>query len=244
MKKLLKKLFKKHEIKFLSALLLYAAVVWILIWIDSQRLTAFALLVLNVVFIFGLLWLKLKPRRVLGLMLCGALAAAPIRVQADEPPNDGGDNAVFACVTVIIGGAIVWGLWKLCQKIPTPKPPETNCPPPWVPGTNTNTITNRHHRFPAIRMQNSGIEPVNAWQTMSLAFQSSTDGGATWQEKYSVTNWLCDNAMISVCYSNGVSLQTNAVGMGWTNGEAISDFTEVMPSRFDGDSCLWRAVQN
>jgi hypothetical protein len=46
-------------------------------------------------------------------------------VRAQPQPK----NVLLACGMLIVGGVIIWGLWKSCKKIPSPTPPPSDNPP-------------------------------------------------------------------------------------------------------------------
>jgi hypothetical protein len=52
-----------------------------------------------------------------------------------------GKNVLIGCGLLIVGGIIIYGLWKLCKKIPCPRPPPSDDPPS-PPQTNAPPATN------------------------------------------------------------------------------------------------------
>lgn len=230
-----------HHAKFLSGLSLYALAIALVgvAALKDYRYGLAGLFILNAITFAVWLWHHVKPKTIVTIALIAAITGAPIRQRAQEPPP-GEDAVAIACGVLIVGGIIVWGIWKICKMLPPPNPPpKTNAPPA---GGRTNQAPRISSVMPALLLPDFSAYNAPGWQTAAFGFQSSADG-ANWDEDYAITNWLCENLLISVCSSNGVALLTNVIPMSWTNEQVVCDFSSVMVSAMTDKSRFWRSVQ-
>jgi hypothetical protein len=165
----------------------------------------------------------------------------------EKPPPDNKDAiapVIAGCAIIVVGAIIIWGVWKLCKKMPSPpakgkgNPPSTNEPP-----QDTFIVGNFSTNGPGLFMPDGyDLAAENEWQGAVMLFQSSTNL-RDWRDEYSVSNWVNNSQWVSIMYSNGLPLKTNWGEMGWTNETIFSDFSKVMPRREDAPLKFWRVVE-
>jgi hypothetical protein len=146
----------------------------------------------------------------------------------------------MACVVLVIGAVIVYGLWKICKKIPGP--PATDPPPP-PPGTNAppKTNTNRVAHL-TLKMPDKDLHVDGQWQMNVSAFESSEDM-VHWSRALYFTNWFGASNIVSVAADDYGPVATNWMPAPWTNGEVICDFGNLQALLPDGDRKLYRMVE-
>lgn len=231
--------------KFLTGLAFYALVIVILSLFDDYRIIIYGFMLMNALAFAMALWAVCHSKKTVAMILAASLALAPTRGGSGEmPPSSPTKNAsvIWACGVLIVGGIIVWSLWKLCKRLPGPprnpgNPPGTNHPPEelWSPYAG--------HTLPPIIMPDTDITAsASEYETMVMHFQKSTDG-VNWVTAYTATNWAGPTYVFSVLYTNGVPLMTNQCDAHWTNETMVLDFSSVMESQASQPLMMWRAVQ-
>lgn len=200
----------------------------------------------------------MKPK-LIALVVAGAVLAAStltVSAQTDPPPGDGGggtNNIVATCVIGVlaigVGAVVVYGLYKMCQKIPNPAPIIGDVPddvkpsvPTAPPGTN-NPATNwapRRLYAPAI---NLGVFKAST-NVVTFACQTAGPDGVF------KTGFLIriDPAMgMMAADPQGNLLGTINPVTVWSDSEqqqySIFDFTGVAPVEPDAGMKLWRLAQ-
>ena len=164
-------------------------------------------------------------------LLIVALALMPINGRADDVPPPENGTVAWACVTLIVGGIMVYGLYRMCKKLPPMNPPEPPEEPPAPPPPNNRTNTNsfRTNLTMRLNMPERALTQTADWQMVTLAFQSSTNM-QTWRNDYFVTNWLSQSQLIYVCADgDGIPLLTNSQSISWSNEMVIADLSAVIP---------------
>jgi hypothetical protein len=228
--------------KFFAGTLFYALVLAVLSCFNDYRIVIYGFMLMNALAFSMALAALIKSKAIVALILCGALALAPAQAGEQPPPPPEKDSAVLAgCAILIVGAIIVYGLWKLCKKLPS-LPPTTRNPPVTNPPPNPNFVFGMDTNGPALVMPDWKITQLNDWDTAVMTFQSSTNG-ADWKDEYTVTNWFNNAQFVSIIYSNGLPLMTNFGPCYWTNGTMVSDFGPVMPAKETMALRLWRGVQ-
>ncbi len=118
----------------------------------------------------------------------------PCLAQNNDPPppddNPGGNMLALACVVVVVGAVVIYGLWKMCQKIPSPgapPPQHTNAPPTIPPhGTNQPPVkTNPPPRraLSSVPLLPSELDSIPAYTISALGYPDEVQGGTyiyTW----------------------------------------------------------------
>lgn len=155
------------------------------------------------------------------VLVAAVLGASSPRVDA-RPDDDGGGGVVAVCACVlVVGGVVCYGLWKLCQRIPSPNaqipppPPPTNYPP--VILTNRPTMGTNVHR---IRMANLNAEAGITAQNIAAYHMPDVVGGGEfhtiwraevqesmdlqeWTPSLSMTGWVSQAGEQVAFYTNG-----------------------------------------
>jgi len=167
-------------------------------------------------------------KRTVSVLLATSFLASASPLPDDPPPPPDDATAVEACLVIVIGGVVAWGLWKVCKNIPDPTdiphpqaPPPTN-PPPVINPTNappTNqppkhwwnklVSLNVSTNLPQHSIVGAGNDMAGrAYESsISYAIQSSTNL-QEWQTEVTAVGWLSSGASYWAYYSNGVPLVT------------------------------------
>lgn len=182
------------------------------------------------------------------LLLVLSLIAAPYRISAVDRtnPDNGKDSVVVACVVLVIGAVVVYGLWKLCKKIPgppaTPPPPPTNAPPA---GTNTNrngTVGKASWVLPRIHLPDTDLHDWPDWQIAVAAFEHSDDC-LHWTRCLYVTNWFSGSNIICLAADTNGPVATNWLTVSGPNAEVICDFGNLTALLPEPDKRFYRMVE-
>lgn len=170
------------------------------------------------------------------IALIAALVSTPVNAPKAEPKKDA---VLIGCAVIIVGGIIIYGLYKICKMLPpTPprNPPATN---QTHQGASLIKIDGPLSNAPALLLPDEAVANMDQWQSFAMAFQSSTNL-SDWRDEYSVTNWANSSQAVSILYSNSLPLATNFAPVYWTNDAVILDFSGAMTQSKDR---FWRAVQ-
>lgn len=231
--------------KFIIGVAAYALTVWLIYWLVPAKLCMFAVCVLGFLSFCVALWSLFKP--LVTVLVAAALLLAPhqARCQTNDP-GDGGNNAVFGCVVIIVGGFVLYGMYKLCQKIPMPgeepppPPPCTNCPPFIFP---TNRLHQIIRTMPEVRMPEKSLGVGTNWQTFTVSFESSTDG-AHWLPEVFLTNWVngAGEYVGVVADVSGRPLATNYSQFAWMSDTVLVDMDGIWTPPTGDRLRLWRMV--
>lgn len=232
----------KQHYRFLIGFTIYSAAMITACLLPNPRHSILGFILTNV-FAIWILWWKVThpgPRFLTALLIFSLIALPTNRAQADPQKNMA--MAIVGCVVIVVGGIVVYHLYKMCKRLlpNPPPPPSTNAPPA---GTSQPQPNPSLLQCPA-RLNGPDVEiaAVPQWQMSIVRFQSSINS-LNWRDEYTVTNWLSDNQLVSVCASNGVPLMTNFVALDWTNETVVSDFSAVMPAVVKDAVKLWRSVE-
>lgn len=126
--------------------------------------------------------------------------AGPIALEAQTtnsppPPPPDKDLLAVACAVLAIGAVVIWGLWKICKKIPPLNPPNsgTNAPPVNPPPTNSiHTNPPAPPRKTALTTSDTfmfqlDLENVQRYSIAQYQFPDTVSGGYyTAKSKWSV----------------------------------------------------------
>lgn len=180
----------------------------------------------------------------IAFLLCACLILIPFRSSAPEsPPPNGKPPLVLACVVLVVGAVVVWGLWKICQNIPPPNPPPPPPPPPPIrPGTNTNHVAHSSIQLPRLIMPETQLYKMADWQMLVVSFQTSEDN-IHWSARLFVTNWFSPTNIVCVAADASGPVATNWLDGPWPTGEAICDFGNLEALLPQGDRKFYRMVQ-
>ncbi len=178
-------------------------------------------------------------------LLCLSLLALPFEASAPEqspPPDNNPPSVLVACVVIVVGAVIVYGLWKLCKKIPGPPPKDGPPPPP--AGTNTNSHAGKASWvMPRLIMPDTDLAPVSDWQVVVGSFQSSSNC-SEWATHLFVTNWISDAMIVCVASDLNGPLATNWFYGPFTNNQqVISDFGNLQALLPQDDRKFYRMVE-
>lgn len=233
--------------KMLIGLTLYGLSVPLIVWLASvtdYRYGLAGFFLLGFVTFVVALFAATRSNKTISVIIIAALLLAPVSVARadDPPPNDPHTALGVGCVVVIVGGVIIWGLWKICKMIPPLPPPPKNPPPPNGTNQMIGSVSGPSSGAPALLLPDRAIYQTADWQMSVIKFQSSTNL-SDWVEEYAVTNWFSGNQLVSLCASNGIPVQTNFIAVAFTNDAVFSDFSSVMPTKETAPFKLWRAVQ-
>jgi hypothetical protein len=243
-----RELFKVNQMKkwfpFVASISLYALIMLIASILPDYRHGLAIVLILGALTQIFLLFCVLKPSKAkTTALLIAALLFLPLGTSRGDESSTGvhkENTVVVGCVVLVVGGIIIYSIWKLCKMIP-PVQGGTNAPP---------AGQNQQHNFGPVlaspmrlNMPAGTIPAGSGWQTSVISFQSTTNS-IYWKDEYTVTNWLSDNQLVSLCVSNGVPLLTNFVALSWTNETVFSDLSSVLPDQTKDRLKLWRAVQH
>lgn len=176
-------------------------------------------------------------KTLLAALIIAALALQPRRASADPEPQVA---PVVGCAIVVIGvgATIVWGLWKICDRV-FPKAP-TNPPPPPPPGTNgpTNKVTST--------VSSSLIDDVST--VFHLAVESCTNLAApVWIREARITGTMNGGQVVFVTEAAG-QVATSAANIGTMtyHGETYWAITNDIHALVDGlpprKEKFWRLV--
>jgi hypothetical protein len=179
-----------------------------------------------------------------------ALCIGIVLMPSDAKPQEKPPNPIFGCVVVIIGGIIIYGIYKLCKKIPDPKPPAeddppapppTNAPPVFNPPPTVNQFTPQV--FQALReIPSYSVSILDSYSggtfTSKWAFtiQASTDL-QSWHEAMRVTVWESDSGgAFYACSRNGTNQNfyfthqtgTNSLPVDFSDGKAEKEFFRIV----------------
>lgn len=223
--------------KFLAGLSLYAFVIVILSLFDDYRIAIGGFMILGSVTFALALWAIIKTGRFIGVVVAASILGMPLK--ASEPPERKENTVIMGCAVLVVGAIIIWGVWKICKKLPVP-PRKGSAPP------STNDVASAagpiNSLAPPLLMPEATITGSDDWDTAPMTFQSSTNG-IDWRDEYTVTNWFSPNLAIAVIYSNGIPLMTNAAPIHYTNENIVLNFSSVLPSSDMSPVKLWRSVQ-
>jgi len=166
-------------------------------------------------------------KRSIATLLVFALLASTTPTYADDPPPED-TTAAMACFTLIIGGIVAVGLWKLCKCMPNlpvaqpqPPPPPTN-PPPIINPTNAPPATNKppwyKRPFSWLSVNTNAVaqfaindagyrDHANAvYDAMIVAALESSTNALTWQNVCTITGYVSSGAAHFSFWSNGVPI--------------------------------------
>ena len=232
----------KHQVKFLSGLLLYALILLGISWLPDQYWILGGLILAGAV-TFGLAWSAwLKRRTVITGLLILALASAPVRAEAPDVREKKVAPVLYVCCVLVVGALIGYATYRICKAFKTIKKNLDNLK------TNDVTVVDgavlASHPNSALHMPPMPESEylTDDWQPVALTLQSSTDL-LNWTDAYSMTNYMGSNLVVSVIYSNNVPLQTNMAPVYWTNDPVFLNFAAVMPTNTSEPKLFWRAVE-
>lgn len=235
--------------KFLAGLVVYALVVWGMTLFDDYRVSVFGLFALCFLTFAMALWSLVRNNKAVSLLLVVALLLAPTKGGCDDAKSPAQKDAVGAviagCGVLAVGAVIIWGLWKICKKMPGPTTPPKNPPttnPPPDPDSLKRSFAAASTNGPVLVMPDLAITEQNTWDIAVIQYQSTTNA-TDWVPEYTATNWFNNSQFVSILYSNGLPLMTNYGAAYWTNDVMVSDFSAVMPSAEQAPLRLWRGVQ-
>jgi hypothetical protein len=238
----------KPVIKLLVFMVVLALVIWGLTLFDDYRVSVFGMMALCVLAACMAFWALVRRPGNIAILMALLLGLETVRSQDQLPEKkqdqkEGVGPVIAGCAILVVGAIIIWGVWKLCKKIPGPPPKgkapsSTNEPPQdtYMVGFSSTTP-------PLVMPDGYGITAYNDWDENHLKFQSSTNG-VDWKDEYEAVLWVNNSQWVNVMYDgNGLPLKTNWGFMGWTNETIVSDFSRVLPRRDDAPLKLWRALQ-
>lgn len=178
-------------------------------------------------------------------ILCASLALAPFTASPSDsnPPPDNKQPMFLACVVLIVGAVVVYGLLKICQKIPTPPaPPPPPPPPPRPPGTNTNHIGKSAWVMPRLQIPDQQVDSMSQWTMLVARFESSEDL-LHWSPCLYVTNWVSFSNVVCVAVDASGPVATNWLDGPWPTGEVICDFGNLAALIPAGERRFYRLVE-
>lgn len=234
----------KKWFPFIGSISVYALIVLIASMLRDARHGLAVVLILGALTNLFLLYVSLRPSKAkITAILIASLILIPLGASSPAQESDIGahkeNTVVVGCVVIVVGAIIIYGIWKICKMIPPVQ--GTNSPP-------SGSSQSAHNFGPVLaspfrlNMPPLGIPSGGGYQTAVIAFQSTTNS-IDWHDEYTVTNWLSDNQLVSVCASNGVPVLTNFVAVSWTNETVFSDLNSVLPTQTKEPLKLWRAVK-
>jgi hypothetical protein len=147
------------------------------------------------------------------LLLVSLMLIVPGHAQQTQPPAKH-NVIIMGCLVLAIGAVFVYGVYKLCEKLPPMDPPGDQPPPPVVIVTNyfpvnTNLLTIIQHGSTTLQMPSRDLHQSPKWQVVTLALESSPDL-THWSPSFYVTNWICPTQHIYVVSdSKAVPVRTN-----------------------------------
>lgn len=201
----------------------------------------------------------MKPIVTAVLILC-IFSIRPVKawipVNADDPGTGKKSTTVVCAVVALgVGAVVIWGLWKMCSKIPVPPPVDPPPPPPTNPPPIFNPTnappTNPPPKKPwwklglldnsasfdisSYGLQDSFNPNVNYHTMVTFTIQSSTNL-AVWSEEVSATGWVSDNGIFFAYYRAGSNALNTYTTPGHTNyapipivGDEPRKFFRMMP---------------
>ena len=187
----------------------------------------------------------MKKRIWLTALLIGAMALLPHqRLRAQQKPQ-WVIPVVCGVVVIGVGAWITYSLYKVCQKIPDPKPDDQQDPPPPV---QPNALTAPSTAMPSVTMaldDRSGVLywdcSTNGWtdpvsgtpvtQIMKTRVQSTVDF-QSWNDELAVLGYCSDAGALVVFSRGGSPIATNYFTFGTTNVLNFNADGTVLPHKF------------
>ena len=165
-------------------------------------------------------------RSLLAALLMAGLLAMPMRAQNPQPQTATQCQApvIIGGTVIVVGGIMIYNLWKMCKKLfppePPPDPPPTPGPTNAPPARNAQFIAQAQGRAEPASSDISGqgwldrtipADPVIFQDYCRLTLQASTDL-TTWSNCCTVALWLSPHSLESVAYDQGgIPVATNWV---------------------------------
>lgn len=186
----------------------------------------------------------MRKHRLLITLVTAVLIVATLDIQlsAAPPPvthvthvdqtQPQGIGCIFAILILVIGVVIIWGLWQLCKKIPTPPPPNDGQPTnitAAVMGPPERTVqfqfdpTTLGTNISYIAGGSAQDEVGNVYQIMvSYGLYHADNVKGPWTLEALVTNWLGGNLLISGNQCSVTSLTNQEIALYDTNGNLLA----------------------
>ena len=169
--------------------------------------------------------------KLLVLLLVAGIAAFPISVRPEPEPTVA---PVIGCaiVVVVVGGIVVYGINKICNRL-LPSKPKTNAP------TNKVTMT-----ITASGAIGSDAPVTNYWAVINMRIESSTNL-AQWDYEGTAIGYVTDGSVTFVTTNISGGSITNVAPMvpaGETMWICTNDVHSIIRERHGSPLKFWRCM--